>query len=160
MCSISRTCIAKEEVTFYLMEGTCNCTPLRQVQHVICNNSSSPRIPKLPLSFTDSNWKCVCILNFSSTFLLSHLSHSLSAHHPPPFTHHFSCPICPTLFQLTTHHHSLAISPVPSVPLSFSSPTTTIHSPVQTMQPLTVQFCPSPRYSLCLQNKYLPQPLF
>ena len=99
-----------------------------------------------------------------SQFLLTHLSHSLSAHNQPQFTHHSSLPIFPTvfqltthhhsltispvpsvpLFQLTTHHHSLTISPVPSVPLSFSSPPTTIHSPVQTMQPRTVQFCPSP----------------
>ena len=98
--------------------------------------SSLPSVP-LPLSSPPNT--------LHSPYILSHLSHCLSAHHPPPFTHHFFSPICPTLFQLTTHHHSLTISPVPPVPLSFSSPPTTTHSPVQTMQPLTVQFCPSRR---------------
>ena len=79
-------------------------------------------VPHVPLSFSSPP------TTIHSTFLQSHLSHSLSAHHPPPFTHHFSCPICPTVFQLTTHHHSFTISPVPSLPLSFSSPPTTIHS--------------------------------
>ena len=64
-----------------------------------------------------------------SPFLLNHLSHCLSAHQPPPFTHHFSCTICRTVFQHSTNHHSHTISPVLSNPLSFSSPPTTIHSP-------------------------------
>jgi hypothetical protein len=77
-------------------------------------------------------------------FPLSHLSHCLSIHHPPPFTTQykpcsFPCPICSTVFQFTTHHLSLpntnhAVSLVPSVPLSFSSPPTTFYYPVQTMQ--------------------------
>ena len=40
----------------------------------------------------------------------------------------FPCPICPTLFQFTTHHHSISL--VPSVPLSFSSPPTTTQFPL------------------------------
>src|SRR5215510_3157896 len=75
---------------------------------------------------------------------MSHLTHSLSVHHPPPFTNQykpysFACPICLTPFQFTTHHHSLTntnhtVSLVPSVPLPFNSPPTTIHQPIQTIQ--------------------------
>ena len=86
-------------------------------------------VPSVPLSFSSPP------TTIHSPFLLSHLSHCLSAHHPPPFTHHFSCPICPTVFQLTKHHHSLTISLVPSVPLSVSSPPTTIHTLVEIMRP-------------------------
>ena len=111
------------------MEGNCNCTPLCPVHNIVCKIPCRTRFPKLPPPFKDSNWNCVYISNFSSTFLLYHLSHCLSAHHPPTFTHHFSCPICLTVFQLTTHHHSLTISQIPSVPLSFSPPPTTIRSP-------------------------------
>ena len=53
-------------------------------------------------------------------FHLSYLSHSLSVHHPPPFN--FSCPICPTSSQFTTHQHSISL--VPSVSLTFISPLT------------------------------------
>jgi hypothetical protein len=65
-------------------------------------------------------------------FLLSHLSHCLSVHHLPPSSHQykscsFSCPICPTVFQFTTHHnsvtstnHAAAHSTICSIPLLLS----------------------------------------
>ena len=149
--SLRISVIAEVEFLLFLAESNFNCNPSCPVHHIFFNISSSPRSTKVPITVMFSNWNCVCIFKFSSAFLLSHLFHSLSAHHLPHFTHHFSCPICLTVFQLTTYHPSLTISPVPSVPLSFSSPPTNIHSPVQTMQLLTVQFCSSPRFSLCLR---------
>jgi hypothetical protein len=56
--------------------------------------------------------------------------------HPLPFSNQYkifsySCTICPTIVQSTTHHHSLTIKSFsfscPSVPLSCSTPPTTIH---------------------------------
>jgi len=47
--SISRTCIAKEECLFYLVENNWNCHPLCPVHHVACNITYSPRSPKEPL---------------------------------------------------------------------------------------------------------------
>ena len=52
---------------------------------------------------------------------------------------HFPCPICPNPFQFTTHHHSL---------------TSTNHAAPH------CSFFSSTCHSLCLQNKYLPHPLF
>jgi hypothetical protein len=71
----------------------------------------------------------------------------------------YFCPICPTVFQSTTHHHSLtstnhAVSLVPSVPLSFSHP-----QPLFTIQCKTCSFsCPIPCQLPCIQIEYFPQP--
>jgi hypothetical protein len=132
-------------------------------------NHAVSLVPSAPLPFssppTNIQWP-VQIMKF----LLSHLAHCLSVHHPPTFSDQYkscsiSCPICPTVFQSTTHQHSLtstnhavslvpsatlsfkspltkiqwpvknhAVSLVPSVPLSFSSPPTNIQWPVQIMQ--------------------------
>jgi len=55
---------------------------------------------------------------------------------------YFSSPICPILFQFTTHQLS------------------NIRWPLPILQLPTVQFCLFPCYSRFLQTKYLPQPLF
>jgi len=92
VCSISRTDIAKEEFVFYWVESKWNCNALCSVHHIVSNISSRPRSPKFPLSFRVPNWNIVWIFNFPSAFLLFHLSHCLSVHHPPPFTdQHKSC---------------------------------------------------------------------
>ena len=70
--------------------------------------------------------KCLFLSGFPSEILCVFLISAV----------HFSCPICPSVFQLTTHHHSL---------------TSTNHA---------APHCSTPRYSLCHQTKYLPQPLF
>jgi len=57
----------------------------------------------------------VCIFNFSSSFLLFHLSHCLSVHSPPTFTHQYkpcSSPLCnivhPLLLNLASEQKSLS----------------------------------------------------
>ena len=79
------------------MEGNLNCNSLCPVYHIDFHISSRSRSPKLLISLRASNWNFVCICNFSSAFLLSHLSHWLSVHHPPAFTnqyHSCSSPVC------------------------------------------------------------------
>jgi hypothetical protein len=79
-----------EEFVFYWVEGKCN--PLCPVHHFVFNISSMPRPPKVSLPFMLSIWNFVCIFNFSNPFLLSHLSHCLAVHLPPPFTDQYkSC---------------------------------------------------------------------
>ena len=46
-----------------------------------------PRSPKMPVPLSVSNYSFMCIINFSSSFPLSHLSHCISVHQPPTFTH-------------------------------------------------------------------------
>jgi len=53
------------------------------------NISFRTRSLKVPFLINVSNWKFVCFFNFSSSFLLSHLSHCLSVHSPPTFTHQY-----------------------------------------------------------------------
>jgi len=66
--------------------------PLFPVYHIVFKISSSTRSPNLPLHLRDSNLYFVCIFNFFISFLFSHLSHSLSVHLPPTFTHQYqSC---------------------------------------------------------------------
>ena len=98
VCSINITVIAEEEFVLFLAEGNWNCNPSSPVHQIDFNISSSPRSTNVPINVRYYNWNSAWIFNFSSAFLLSHPSHSLSAHHPPPFTHHFSCPIHPTPF--------------------------------------------------------------
>jgi len=82
----------EEEFVFYWAEGNWNCNPLCPVHHVVFNISSRTRSPEVPLPLMFSKRNFVFIFNFSSPFLISHLSHCLSVHHPPPFTHQYqSC---------------------------------------------------------------------
>ena len=84
-------------IRFYWAEGNWNCNSLCSFHHTLCNISSRSRPCKVPLPLRISIWHFVRISNFSSTFLLSHLSHCLSAHHPPPFNHQYK-PCSPSLF--------------------------------------------------------------
>ena len=84
-------------ILFYWAEGNWNCNSLCPVHHTVCNISSRSRSRKLRLPLRISIRHFVCTFNFFSTFLLSHLSHCLSAQHPPPFTHQYK-PCSPSLF--------------------------------------------------------------
>jgi len=86
ICSISRSCIAKEKLLVYWAEGNWNSNPLCPVHKVFCNISTSPRPPKLPLPVPVSNWNFVFIF-------ISRVR--------------FSCPTCPTVLQFTFHQYSL-----------------------------------------------------
>jgi len=82
----------KEAFVFYWAEGNWNFKPLIRVHHVLFNIPSRTICIKVPYSLNVSNWNFVCIFNFCSAFLLSHLSHCLPVHSPPTFTHQYkSC---------------------------------------------------------------------
>ena len=122
VCYISINYIPKTQVISYWAEGNWNCDILEAVHHIAFNILSSPRSPKLLLHSRVSKCNYMCIFNFSSKILLSHLSHSAPVHHTPPLN--LSCPICRTPHQFSTNHHSIYV--VPSAPLHFSSPPNTI----------------------------------
>jgi len=75
----------RTEFLFYWAEGSWNCNPLCTVYNIIFNILSRPRSTKVPFLQTLQIKFCV-YFNFSSAFFLSHLS---------------------TVFQFTTHHHSV-----------------------------------------------------
>ena len=81
--------IWKEEFVFYWLEGNSNCIPLCEVHYFVLTSHLALDLPK-----------CIFLSRFPAEivgeFLIS----------PVPFP----CPICPTVFQFTTHRHSLTIS--------------------------------------------------
>ena len=65
------------------------------------NISTSSRSQKMPLPLSVSNYNCACLFNFSSSFL---------------------CPICPAVFQYTTHRQSLTVQIMLLFTVQFRSP--------------------------------------
>jgi len=121
VCWIRINDILKEEFVLYWPEGNLNCIPLCQVHHVVFSISSSPRSPKVHFPLSVSNWNCLCIFNFSSSFPLSHLSRCLSVHHPPTFTDQYkSCSCSPCNYVHPPANPSVIR---PDIPLSLSSST-------------------------------------
>jgi hypothetical protein len=102
---------------------------------VTSTNHAVSLVPFVPLSFSSPPITIQSPVQIIQ-FFLSHLPYCLSVHHPPQFSNQykpssFSCPVCPTVFQFTTHHYSGAstnhtVPLVPFVPLSFSTPPITI----------------------------------
>jgi len=94
-----------------------NCNPLSPCHHILFSFSSSPRSSNVPLALTVSKWNPVCIFNFSGSFLLHHLSHSLSVHLPPTFTQQLqssSCSLCNFFHPTSTpsaFRSSISLSP-------------------------------------------------
>ena len=65
------------------------------------NISTCSRSQKMPVPLSVCNYNCVCLFNFSSSFL---------------------CPICPAVFQYTTHRQSLTVQIMLQFTVQFRPP--------------------------------------